>query len=136
MFITQVKRRAVLLQSFKHFMASFLWSIRVQTMENCGSFVFTITFIFSTKRRCSCCFSYFCSTFAASSTNSLSEISPHMLTFGSSLSMLRSKIIFTKNQKRNNRYCGTCYVISMVYTLIDHSSRPISARGFAQLSVK
>ena len=99
MFITRVKRRVVLLQSFEHFMASFLWSIRVQTMENCGRFVFTITFIFSTKRRCSCCFSYFCSTFAASSTNSLSEISPHMLTFGSSLSMLRSKIICTKNQK-------------------------------------
>ena len=35
--------------------------------------------------------------------------------------------LLTKNQKRNNRYCVTCYVISMVYTLIDHSSRPISA---------
>ena len=41
--------------------------------------------------------------------------------------------IFTKNQKQNNRHYVTCYVISMGYTLIDHSSRPISARGFAQL---
>ena len=31
---------------------------------------------------------------------------------------------------------ATCYVISMVYTLIDHGSRPISARGFAQLLYK
>ena len=37
-------------------------------------------------------------------------------------------IFFTKNQKQNNWHCVTCYVISMVY-----SSRPISARGFAQL---
>ena len=41
--------------------------------------------------------------------------------------------LFTKNQKQNNRHFVTCYVISMVYTFIDHSSRPISARGFAQL---
>ena len=34
---------------------------------------------------------------------------------------------FKKNQKQNNRHCVTCYVISMVYTLIDHSFRPISA---------
>ena len=27
----------------------------------------------------------------------------------------------------------TCWVISMVYTLIEHSSRPISTRGFVQL---
>ena len=40
---------------------------------------------------------------------------------------------FTKNQKQNNRHWETCYVICTVYTLIDHSSRPISARGFAQL---
>ena len=40
---------------------------------------------------------------------------------------------FTKNQKQNNRHCMTCNVISMIYTLIDHSSRPISARGLAQL---
>ena len=57
----------------------------------------------------------------------------HMLKFGSSLSMLRSKIIFTKNQKQNNRHCVACYVISMVYSLLHHSSRPISMRGFAQL---
>ena len=81
-------------------------------------------------RTFSCCFSYFCSTFGASSTNSFTEISFHMLIFGS-LSMLRGKIIFTKNQ--NHRYCVTCYDISMVSTLIDHSLRPISARGFAQL---
>ena len=101
---------------------------------------FTMTFIFSFLRSFSqtarsdgffCCFSYFCCTFAASGTTSLSEISPHMLKFGSSLSMLRSKIVFTKNQ--NNRHCVTCYVISMVYTLIDHGSHPFSARGFAQL---
>ena len=40
---------------------------------------------------------------------------------------------FTKNQKQNNRHCVTYYVISMVHNLIDHSSRPISVRGFAQL---
>ena len=40
--------------------------------------------------------------------------------------------IFMKNQKQNNRHC-IIYVISMVYTLIDHSSRPISVRGFVQL---
>ena len=61
----------------------------------------------------------------------LTEISPHMLKIGSSLSMLRSKIIFTKNQKQNNRHYVTCYVISMIYTLTDHNSRPISAREFA-----
>ena len=27
------------------------------------------------------------------------------------------------------KFLGKCYVISMVYTLIDHNSRPISARG-------
>ena len=75
---------------------------------------------------------FFC-IFAASETNSLSEMSPHMLKFGSSLSMLRSKIVFMKNQSQNNRHCVTCYVISMVYTLIDHGSRPFSARGLAQL---
>ena len=41
-----------------------------------------------------------------------------------------------KNQKQNNRHYVTYYVISMVYTLIDHSSRPISARGFALLLQK
>ena len=54
-------------------------------------------------------------------TNSLSEISPHMLKLGFYLSMLRSKIIFTKNQKQNNGHCVTCYVISMVYM---YSDRP------------
>ena len=56
-------------------------------------------------------FFVFCSTFAASSTILLSEISPHMLKFGSSLSMLRSKIIFTKNQKQYNRHGVTGDVI-------------------------
>ena len=60
-------------------------------------------------------------------------MSPHMLKFGSSLSTLRSKIVFMKNQNQNNRHCVTCYVISIVYTLIDHGSRPFSARGFARL---
>ena len=43
---------------------------------------------------------------------------------------------FRKNQKQNNheQHCVTCYVISMVYTLIDHSSQPISTQGFALLS--
>ena len=36
MFKTQVGS----LQSFEHFMASFLWSVRVQTMEKCGQFGF------------------------------------------------------------------------------------------------
>ena len=31
---------------------------------------------------------------------------------------------FTKNQKQNNRHCLTCYIVSMVYPLIDLSSRP------------
>ena len=43
---------------------------------------------------------------------------------------------FAKNQKQNNRHYVTYYIISMVYTLIDHSSRPISARGFALLLQK
>ena len=38
-------------------------------------------------------------------------------------------IFFTKNQKQNNWHCVTCYVISMDYTLINHSSRPIRTRG-------
>ena len=49
-----------------------------------------------------------------------------MLKIGSSLSMLRSKIIFTKNQKQKNRHYVTCYVISMIYTLtitLDQSAR-------------
>ena len=33
----------------------------------------------------------------------LSEISPHMLKLGSSLTMLRSKIIFTKNRKKKKQ---------------------------------
>ena len=43
---------------------------------------------------------------------------------------------FAKNQKQNNRHYVTYYIISMVYTLIDRSSRPISARGFALLLQK
>ena len=34
-----------------------------------------------------------------------------------------------KNQKRSNRHWVTRYVISMVYTFIDHSSRPIRGSG-------
>ena len=34
------------------------------------------------------------------------------------------------------KFLGKCHVISMLYTLIDHISRPISARGFAQLLLK
>ena len=40
---------------------------------------------------------------------------------------------YTKDQKQKNQHCVTCYVISMVCTVIDHSCRPISAQGFAQL---
>ena len=36
---------------------------------------------------------------------------------------------FMKNQKQNNWHCVTCYVISMDYTVINHSSRPIRTRG-------
>ena len=39
MLKTQLEPRAAL-QSFEYFMAPFLWSIRVQTMKNCGRFVF------------------------------------------------------------------------------------------------
>ena len=46
---------------------------------------------------------------------------------------LETIIFFTQNQKQKNRYCMTCYVISMVCTVIDHSCRPISAQRFAQL---
>ena len=38
-----------------------------------------------------------------------------------------------KRPKQENQHCVTCYVISMVCTVIDHSCRPISAQGFAQL---
>ena len=38
--------------------------------------------------------------------------------------------------KQSAPHCVTCYVISMVYTLIERISRPISVRGFAQLSCK
>ena len=37
-----------------------------------------------------------------------------------------------KKEKKKWHYV-TCYVISMVHTLTDHSSWPISARGYAQL---
>ena len=43
--------------------------------------------------------------------------------------------VITKNQKQNNRECVICHVNSMVYTLTDHSSRPMSARGFAQFNI-
>ena len=36
-------------------------------------------------------------------------------------------LFFTKNQNRNNWHCKTSYVTSTVHTLIDHSSKPISA---------
>ena len=44
MFKTQVEprvagQRVVSLQSFENFMVSFLWFIRVQSIENCGRFV-------------------------------------------------------------------------------------------------
>ena len=35
---------------------------------------------------------------------------------------------FHERPKTKNQHCLTCYVIFMIYTLIDHSSRPISAR--------
>ena len=50
-----------------------------------------------------------------------------------SICFTKNIYFFTKNQKQNKRHCMTCYVISMVYTLIDHSSRPISTQGFVQL---
>ena len=143
---TTSRRRVVSLQSFEQFMVSFLWSIRVWTMENCRRSIcflqwhlFFVSCEVSRKLREATFFFFvvfriffFC-IFAASGTNSLSEMSPHVLRFGSSLSMLRSKIVFMKNQNENNRPCLTCYVISMVFTLIDHGSRPFSARGFSQL---
>ena len=130
---TTSSRRVVSLQSFEHFMASFLWSIRVQTMENCSRFVFynDIYFQFPAKflgksraRRGDVFLVVFrifaLTTFATSSTNSLSEISPHMLKLGSSLTMLRSKIIFTKNQKQNNRHCLTCYAMISMVSIYSH----------------
>ena len=54
MFKTQVDPRAVgrvvLLQSFEHFVASFLWFIRVWIMENCGQFVFYNNIYFLRKQ--------------------------------------------------------------------------------------
>ena len=46
MFKTQVEP-----QSFEHFMASFLWSIRVHVMENYGPFVFYNNIYFFTKNQ-------------------------------------------------------------------------------------
>ena len=46
MFKTQVQP-----QSFEHFMASFLWSIRVHVMENYGPFVFYNNIYFFTKNQ-------------------------------------------------------------------------------------
>ena len=43
--------------------------------------------------------------------------------------MLRGKIIVTKNQKQKDRHCVTCYVISMVCTLICHSLRGRRSKG-------
>ena len=81
-------------------------------MGNCGRFVFYNNIIFSflrsfsenhcAKRRCSCCFSYFCSTFAASSTNSLSEILSPYVNIWFFFVHVQEYIIFTKNQKQNN----------------------------------
>ena len=51
MFKTQVERRVVSLKSFEHFMASFLWSIRVYTMENGGRFVFYNNIYFYEKSK-------------------------------------------------------------------------------------
>ena len=38
-----------------------------------------------------------------------------------------------KKKREKKWHYVTCYVISMVHTLTDHSSWPISARGYAQL---
>ena len=62
------------------------------------------------KRRFSCCFSYFCSTFAASSTNSLTYVQIWFF-----FVYVGSKIIFAKNQKQNNWHCMTYFVTSVVY---------------------
>ena len=35
--------------------------------------------------------------------------------------------ISEKPKTKQPAHCLTCYIISMVYTLIDHSSQPISA---------
>ena len=59
-------------------MASFLWPIRVKTVENCGLFV-----------------------------------------------VYNNIYFFARNQRQNSRHCVTCYVISMVYTLMDHSSQSV-----------
>ena len=128
MLKTQLEPRAAL-QSFEYFMAPFLWSIRVQTMKNCGRFVFYNNILIP----CDVfivVFRIFCSTFAALSTNSLSEISL-MLKFGSFLPML-SKIIFTKTKNKQPTLSDMLRHFHGLYSL-DHSSQPISVLGFAQL---
>ena len=41
--------------------------------------------------------------------------------------------VFLVSCKVSWKSCVTCYVNFMIYTLIDHNSRPISARGFTHL---
>ena len=43
---------------------------------------------------------------------------------------------FTKNQKQNNRHCVRSYIISMVYTLPDHSSRNNQRMRICSIIVK
>ena len=82
LYLLSTCKNISLIVSFQNTLLNILWSIRVQTMENSGRFVFYNNIYF-----------------------------------------------FMKNQKQNNWHCVTCYVISMDYTLINRSSRPIRTRG-------
>ena len=109
-------------------------------MENCDPFVFTITFVFHQLLQVALFqlreatffllffvfLLYLCSfKYRLNHRN----FYPYVKIWFFSLSMLRGKIIFTKNQKQNNRHCVTCYVISMYYTLIGHSLRGRRSKG-------
>ena len=134
----------VSLQSFEQFMVSFLWSIRVWTMENCRWSIcflqwhlFFVSCDVSRKLREATFFLLFFVFFFVflqlQAPTHCQKCLPMCWDLVRLWSMLRSKIVFMKNQNENNRHCLTCYVISMVFTLIDHGSRPFSARGFTQL---
>ena len=66
-----------------------------------------------------CCFSYVCSTFAASSTDSLSEIPLHMLKFGLLCPCWGEKIFLRKTK---NKTTGTAWhVMSLSWSILSQT---------------
>lgn len=72
---------------------------------------------------CLVIFLIFFSTLICSFKNKLAvrTFPPVMLKFGSSLFMLRSKIIFTSNQKQNNRRCVKFYSTSFPWSIFSQT---------------